>query len=141
MRRNGWFNLVRLGAVGTAFVPNLYGTVDDAINAGTETDRCWVRWAVRGTEPAAARDGEVDTAGATVVLDEDADGAPRPGPLCGDRRLCQVPADIVALRAHRPDLAEAWRAAVRETLGRSMAEGFAAVGMTDTGSYVLERRS
>lgn len=140
VRRNGWFNLVRLGAVATAFVPNLYGAVEDAFNAGGETDRCWVRWDVCG------RAGEdagtaADPAGATVVLEEDAEGFPRSGPLEGDRRLVGVPADIVDLRAHRPDLADAWRAAVREVLGASMAEGFAAIGMTSTGSYLLERRS
>ena len=143
VRRNGRFNLVRLGAVATAFEPNLYGTVDDAINAGGETDRCWVRWEVQdqGPEPAEARAARVDAAGATVVLDEDDDGAPRPRRLSGDRRLCRVPADIVVLRAERPAVARAWREAVREVLEPSMADGFVAVGMTDTGSYVLERRS
>jgi predicted GNAT superfamily acetyltransferase len=140
VRRNGWFNLVRLGAVATSFVPNLYGTVEDAFNAGGETDRCWVRWDVGGPE-AGADAAPVEAAGATVVLEEDADGLPRSGPLAGDRRLVGVPADIVDLRAHRPDLADAWREAVREVLGASMAEGFAAVGMTSAGGYLLERRS
>ena len=53
--------------------------------------------------------------------------------------FCQVPDDIVAVRQRHPDLARAWRLALRESMGRAMCAGFEVTGMTADGSYLLER--
>ena len=44
IRRNSYFNLVKLGARPAEYLRNFYGTMDDAINGGTETDRLLVHW-------------------------------------------------------------------------------------------------
>ena len=47
IRRNAYFNLVKLGARPVEYLRNFYGTMDDAINGGTETDRVLVHWDLR----------------------------------------------------------------------------------------------
>lgn len=44
IRRNAFFNLVKLGAEVVAYEPCFYGEMTDGINAGDESDRCVVRW-------------------------------------------------------------------------------------------------
>ena len=58
----------------------------------------------------------------------------------GDVLLAWVPEDIAAMRADDPAQARAWRAAARDTLGRALAGGYAAVDMLRSGWYVLEPR-
>jgi predicted GNAT superfamily acetyltransferase len=42
IRRNAFFNLVKLGARPHEYLRNFYGVMDDGINGGTETDRMLV---------------------------------------------------------------------------------------------------
>jgi predicted GNAT superfamily acetyltransferase len=44
IRRNAHFNLLKLGAEVTSFLPDFYGRLDDVINAGDRSDRFEVRW-------------------------------------------------------------------------------------------------
>jgi predicted GNAT superfamily acetyltransferase len=116
VRRNGWFNLVKLGAVVTGYAERYYGEMADGVNAGDESDRCLVEWRLRDAPPAL--------------------GAP-PGP--GDVVLCLVPEDIVEIRRRDPALARAWRLAVRETMAPALSTGYVARTMTRAGAYVLSR--
>jgi predicted GNAT superfamily acetyltransferase len=43
-RVNGALNIHRLGAVCTTYLRDVYGQMDDALNAGAPTDRCMVDW-------------------------------------------------------------------------------------------------
>jgi predicted GNAT superfamily acetyltransferase len=138
VRRNGFFNLEKLGARATAYYPNFYGVMRDELNGSDETDRCLIRWDVAGSPSARA----ADLSRAQRILAPAAGGAPvistePPGP--GVPVLCQVPADIVAMRGLQPDLAAEWRRALRHTMGRAMQAGYVAVAMTPDGSYVLEK--
>jgi predicted GNAT superfamily acetyltransferase len=150
-RRNAWFNLVKLGARAVAYYANLYGVMEDELNGTDETDRCLISWDVGpGGRPGAT--GEPPPAAAPppptppIMLAIAETG----GPVLLDRNapdrwevaavVCQVPADIVAVRQRHPDLARAWRLALRESMGRAMCAGFEVTGMTADGSYLLERR-
>lgn len=137
IRRNGWFNLVTLGATATSYLPDFYGQMVDDLNGTDETDRCLVRWETVGTF---SRSGPVSTDAATV-LGAAADGTPEPRPVCLDGRplLCAVPPDVVALRREDPALARRWRLALRATMGQAMAAGYRATAMTVGGCYLLER--
>jgi predicted GNAT superfamily acetyltransferase len=42
--KNAYFNLERLGAMVTRFVPNMYGTTSSPLHGGLPTDRCIVQW-------------------------------------------------------------------------------------------------
>ena len=41
---NGRMNIHRLGAICTTYQRNVYGEIDDDLNAGAPTDRCLVDW-------------------------------------------------------------------------------------------------
>ena len=51
VRRNAWFNLDVLGAEVHEYLVDFYGPIDDAINAGDESDRLLVAWAVDDDGP------------------------------------------------------------------------------------------
>ncbi|MEJ3404281.1 hypothetical protein WDJ51_06030 [Rathayibacter sp. YIM 133350] len=44
IRRNAYVNLVKLGAEASAFLPDFYGRLDDAITGSDHSDRFEVRW-------------------------------------------------------------------------------------------------
>ena len=152
VRRNAHLNLVKLGAEIVEYLPNFYGRMPDAINAGDETDRCLVSWRLGGERAVAASAGpapdpDVDAlrrAGAPVLLEQDPAGEPvlgEPAPPRATAMLVRVPDDIVAIRAADPELARRWRGALRATMGEALGRGLAATGITRSGWYVLEDRS
>jgi predicted GNAT superfamily acetyltransferase len=149
VRRNAYFNLHKLGALATQYLPDFYGEMTDAINAGDATDRLYTSWRLASAPAVAAARGErldVDVAslrarGARVLVDR-AGAAPAPGHdgLPGGCRpvLVAVPADVEALRADDPVLARHWRSAVRAALTSALAAGYRITGMARDGFYVLE---
>ena len=66
---------------------------------------------------------------------------PRTQPATGPLVLCQVPADIVALRREDPGLADEWRQALRVTFGHALMDGYSATGMTHSGWYIVRRQA
>ncbi len=51
VRRNAWFNIGVLGAEVHEYLVDFYGPIDDAVNAGDESDRLLVAWAVDDGAP------------------------------------------------------------------------------------------
>jgi predicted GNAT superfamily acetyltransferase len=146
VRRNAYFNLTKLGASITAYYENFYGDMNDAINAGDESDRVLVEWnldapSVIHASRSESVEPDVDVLtkeGAVVALRSDDGDAPQ---VAGGRRagtlLVQVPDDIVKIRSLDDALARGWRHASRETLGAALNDGYVASGMTRSGWYVL----
>jgi predicted GNAT superfamily acetyltransferase len=139
VRRNAWFNLVKLGARIESYHPDFYGPMADGVNDGDETDRCFVVWEVHTPEPLPP---PPEHGPAIVLLREGPNG--EPDRVDADRDgvevfLCQVPADIVALRRSDPTLGRRWRLDLRQTMGEAMQDGYVAVTMTKEGHYVLTR--
>ena len=136
IRRNAWFNLTRLGAVGVRYVEDFYGVLDDAINAGDHTDRLVVHWSVDDEAPAVD-----ETSGAYPVLDTDRDG----GPVLLDADPPDVdlavwlPEDAEALRRTDLDMARRWRAAQRAVLVPAFDRGYRAVAVSREGWLRLSR--
>lgn len=112
VRRNAWFNLTVLGAAVHEYLVDFYGPIDDAINAGDESDRLLVAWPVR------------DAAVASPPQEEETFTVP-------------TPEDIVVLRRTAPGEAEAWRRRVRLELGGPLEDGASVVAFTRTGEYVV----
>jgi predicted GNAT superfamily acetyltransferase len=113
VRRNAWFNLIRLGATIQRYHVNHYGALTDDVNVGDETDRVEAVWSV-------------------------ADAAPSEPLIASSEHLVvATPEDIESLR--RDDLPDAlrWRAAVRGQLQPALANGAQIIGMTADGSYVV----
>jgi predicted GNAT superfamily acetyltransferase len=132
IRRNAFFNLVKLGAAVVGFEPNLYGEMNDAINAGDPTDRAIVHWDV--SSPSAADPGD-----GPVILTGDDSGHPVVSPADAPVLRAWIPDDIVELRHRDRDLGLAWRLALRETFGAAVADGYTARNITRDGWYTLVR--
>jgi len=141
VRRNGWFNLTKLGARAVAYYPNFYGSMVDQLNGSDETDRCLVHWEL-DSGPGVIRPAPDEAA---RLLDESVDHRPMivdPQPSWSPDAVvlvCRVPADIVSMRASEPGLAGEWRLALRQTMGRAMRSGYTATAMSPDGWYILER--
>jgi predicted GNAT superfamily acetyltransferase len=155
VRRNGYFNLTKLGARAPEYLINVYGEMKDGINAGEESDRLLIRWRLDSPEARAAAAGgakEPDieglrASGAQVLLSVGESSSPSPSPLSltlspergeGHPLLVQVPEDVVTLRREQPALATAWRLALREALTNALAGGYEIIGASRLGWYVLE---
>ncbi|HSS92544.1 MAG TPA: GNAT family N-acetyltransferase [Candidatus Dormibacteraeota bacterium] len=147
VRRNAYFNLNKLGADAGAYLVNVYGEMADGINAGEESDRILIAWrldspkavaaaAGRPTEPS-ADDLQAQSAGALLSIGEG--GEPVPGSSTARVVMCEVPDDIVAMRRSNPQLARAWRTAMRNALTSAFNAGYRITGVTRTGWYILER--
>ena len=116
VRRNATFNLRVLGARAEAYLENLYGAMEDELNAGGESDRLLVRWELGG-----------DAGGAAV------DETASPG-----RRLVATPEDIEVLRRSDPGEALGWRSRLRRELEPLLSSGGRILGFTQGGDYVVE---
>jgi predicted GNAT superfamily acetyltransferase len=145
--RNAYFNVTKLGAELVRFHPDFYGPLPDGINAGDETDRCVVSWRLSSERSLAALAGTLappDVArlrdeGAHVVLSRGPDDEPKLTPEEAPTLLCHLPSDAVALRAERPEVAMAWRRALRAVLDPAFANGYRVVGVSRDSWYVLTR--
>jgi predicted GNAT superfamily acetyltransferase len=150
IRRNAYFNLVKLGARPVEYLRNFYGVMDDAINSGTETDRMLVHWDLQSSAAADASAGRPSPAsfpderarGAVTALSAGPDGGPvaeltLTGGPGADVLLVGVPADIEAMRLSDPALAARWRTVSRDVLSPLMASGARVTGFDRSGGYVV----
>ncbi len=137
VRRNAWFNLRKLRAVGVEYLVDFYGPMTDGLNAGEASDRLFTRWSLLDSLAAAP---SLPADGFTVL--EERDGFPWPAavlPGDGRRLLVCLPEDIEALRGSNPVAGRAWRMALREALVPAFAAGYRATGMSTSGCFVLEK--
>jgi predicted GNAT superfamily acetyltransferase len=134
------------------YLPDFYGSINDGINTGDETDRLLARWSLDGEAVARACGGvpvtcdadRLRAAGAVAVLDADAAGLPvrLADSARADRVLVRVPADIEAMRRGGTAgvaVAGRWRHAVRAVLGELLAGGGKVTGFDRAGWYVVRR--
>jgi predicted GNAT superfamily acetyltransferase len=148
VRRNAYFNLTKLGAEAPRYLVNFYGEMIDGINEGEESDRLLIRWALDSERAEAAASGsaqELDVEklrewGQNAIVSVGPSGGPVMAHSSARVLLCQVPEDIVALRHSDPTLARAWRGAMRDALGGALERGYAIIGATRAGWYVLEKQ-
>ncbi|MGC4943323.1 GNAT family N-acetyltransferase [Kribbella sp. DT2] len=159
IRRNAYFNLVKLAAHPAEYLTNFYGGMHDSINNGDDTDRLLVRWDLDTPAVAAAAAHQATTLSATnlpnatIALGRTDDDhpllpaaspsgvPPSPGASLspGDEvLLVAVPADVERLRQTDPAVAKSWRSALREVLGGLLSDGAQVTGFDRTGWYVLE---
>ena len=95
VRRNAWFNLVKLGAHVVSYHENFYGELTDSINAGDRSDRLYVKWDVTASGDPQAGTSVVANSGDVVV---------------------PTPQDIETLRRTDRQAALDWRSRQRELL-------------------------
>ena len=148
VRRNAYFNLVKLGASAVAFHRDFYGSMGDGVNAGDLSDRILIEWNLDSPRAVDASElrtqppdvTTLDRQRTVVRLRVGRGGAPEVGEVRGAVELVQVPDDIVAIRSADPELGRRWRLALRDTLGAALEEGGHADGITRDGWYVVRHQ-
>ena len=114
--RNAKLNLIKLGIDISAYYPNFYGDMPDALNAGDESDRVVASWKVVGDQSVPR----------SVTLD-----------LSDSDILIKIPEDIVAIRSKDKSENLRWRHKVREEFMRAFEKGDKVVGFSANNEYVV----
>lgn len=152
VRRNAHFNLVKLGAVATTFLPDFYGAMPDQLNAGDRSDRLLVEWDLTAAMPGGYRQNPSSAGRAVLYRAPDGepilagiDGASGSGdrtddPFRASSWTIEVPGDIDAVRRSDPELAGRWRLAVRAALAATFDNGLVVAGLDRDEAYVAQRR-
>ena len=145
--RNAYLNIHKLGAICRTYLPDLYGTMPDALNAGLPSDRFEVEWHLASTHVrqrlgAPIADTLAQLAHVTVLnpvppteLDHDRTATL----LRKEQVLVEIPANIEALKAANIDHALAWRQHTRVLFASAFAAGYTATDLlvADGRSYYL----
>ncbi|MGI8702520.1 MAG: hypothetical protein ACR2JU_15205 [Nocardioidaceae bacterium] len=141
--RNNYFNFAKLGARAVAYLPDFYGPMADGLNAGDETDRLLMSWALSDPLPGQGSTGLRSTMGpetnGSFLLAVGLDEEPCRFDVTGDVVACQIPADILALRERGPHKANRWRHELRDALGGALSDGYVIQEFTRSGCYILTR--
>jgi predicted GNAT superfamily acetyltransferase len=116
VRRNAKLNIVKLGVDISAYHPNFYGEMPDALNAGDESDRLMVSWSTDIDEPKAR---ELIT-------------HPKP-----DDILIEIPEDIVAIRSKNQSESMKWRRQVRDQFLAAFEKKGKVIGFSANNEYVV----
>ncbi|ASQ93281.1 GNAT family N-acetyltransferase [Streptomyces sp. 11-1-2] len=135
IRRNAYFNLVKLGARPEQYLTSFYGAMDDALNGGDESDRVLAAWDLTAPAPP----GTIEPPPGAAHGLRNHHGHPETTATDAGTVLIDLPDDIEALRRTDPGAARAWRLAVRHTLGGLLAEGARVVGFHERRRYVVQR--
>ncbi|MCU0494070.1 MAG: hypothetical protein MUD01_20970 [Chloroflexaceae bacterium] len=139
--RNANLNLHKLGAVCNTYLRDLYGSMEDGLNAGLPSDRFQVDWHLSSQHVTARLAGTAPAPGVAALL---AAGVPllNPAPaadpeapastcesLAGQQVLLRFPANMQQIKASRPELALPWRLQLRELCEAAFAAGYTVVDM------------
>jgi len=116
--RNAKLNIVKLGVDISAYYPNFYGAMPDALNAGDESDRLMVSWSTDIDEPKAR---ELIT-------------HPKPGDI-----LIEIPEDIVAIRSKNQSESMKWRRQVRDQFLAAFEKNGKVIGFSANNEYVVRK--
>ena len=116
VRRNAKLNIIKLGVDISAYYPNFYGEMPDALNAGDESDRLMVSWSTDIDKPK-ARELITNT---------------KP-----DDILIEIPEDIVAIRSKNQSESMKWRRQVRDQFLAAFEKNGKLVGFSANNEYVV----
>ena len=116
VRRNAKLNIVELGVDISAYYPNFYGDMSDALNVGDESDRLMVSWSTDTNAPKARE----------LITNLE------PGDI-----LIEIPEDIVAIRSKNQSESMKWRRQVREQFMAAFEKNGKVIGFSANNEYVL----
>jgi predicted GNAT superfamily acetyltransferase len=116
VRRNAWFNIIKLGTQVLGYHQNFYGQLDDGINAGEQSDRLLVRWDIAERVAPPASNFVVAAASDMLIA---------------------TPADIELLRKTDTAQAANWRQQQRVAFEAAEKNGMIVVGLNEDYCYVL----
>jgi len=116
VRRNAKLNIVKLGVDISAYYPNFYGQMPDALNAGDESDRLMVSWRT-----------DIDAPKARELITH-----PKP-----DDILIAIPEDIVSIRSKDQRESMKWRSQVRDQFLAAFEKNCKVIGFSANNEYVV----
>ena len=116
VRRNAKLNIAKLGVDISDYLPNFYGDMPDALNAGDESDRLMVSWRT-----------DIDAPKARELITN-----PEPGDV-----LIEIPEDIVAIRNKNQSESMKWRRQVREQFTAAFEKNGKVIGFSANNEYVV----
>ena len=117
VRRNAKLNIAKLGVDISAYHPNFYGDMPDALNAGDESDRLMVSWST-----------DLDAPKARELITN-----PEPSDI-----LIEIPEDIVAIRSNNQSESMKWRRQVREQFVAAFDKNGKVIGFSANNEYVVQ---
>lgn len=108
---NGYLNLHKLGAVCSTYMENVYGEMDDKLNAGISSDRFLVEWRINDSVKGSS--SKIGSEYPRAILTHTRDGFSIPEKIDLNHR-CQnifvpVPGNFQELKKYNLTLAIAWR--------------------------------
>lgn len=119
VRRNCVFNFEKLQAYAVKYLPNVYGTMTDAINSGDDSDRLLAYWPTHSPANASP------TPRTTEVALKNVSGEPKVFPVDSQEAFwVELPEDIETLRKSNLDLVKQWRNEVRSILQPKLDAGW-----------------
>jgi predicted GNAT superfamily acetyltransferase len=142
VRRNLYFNLIKLGASAVAYYPDFYGAILDGVNGDQDSDRVLLTWELASDRAVQAAEGHPPASideDAAILLSPDGDGRPVLADADGPRLRVWVPEDVVQMRQEDPTQALAWREALRDAIGDCLGQGYRAEAITRDGWCILAR--
>jgi predicted GNAT superfamily acetyltransferase len=116
VRRNAKLNIAKLGVDISAYHPNFYGDMPDALNAGDESDRLMVSWRT-----------DIGAPKARELIKN-----PEPGDV-----LIEIPEDIVAIRSKDQGESMKWRRRVRDQFLAAFEKNGKVIGFSTNNEYVV----
>ena len=134
---NAAFNLVRLGATITSFIPDCYGARTDAFNTGDVTDRVKVLW--RLDRPVGAPPLAPDAAGQPLIaLVDDGPQVARSFVSAQPGAFIPLPDGYHLLRSEHPAAAASWRTATGAAFADCFESKLSIIGYGPLGYVVGE---
>lgn len=140
---NSNFNLGRLGAVFTKYKESYYGSINDSINSGLETDRAIAEWYLDSRNVVMKLEGALRVPPAERLIAMGAAVAVKPNGPRGDERpegpsleeepevvLVGLPYSISDIAKRDPRRASEWRQATRLAYRRYLEAGYVASDFT-----------
>ncbi len=136
---NAHLNFAKLGVVSQTYLPDFYGAMPEALNAGLPSDRLLVEWRLDtphvlgrlATAESSALFGPLVSAeslDAPSLLRMADDGMPEKSPSPhfpeSTRLRIEIPAGIQAIKSADPPRALAWRLATRAAFTAAIAHGY-----------------
>jgi len=116
VRRNAKLNIAKLGVDISEYLPNFYGDMTDALNAGDESDRLMVTWRTDLEAPKARE----------LITNPELDDI-----------LIEIPEDIVAIRTKNQSESMKWRRQVREKFMAAFEKNGKVIGFSTNSEYVV----
>jgi predicted GNAT superfamily acetyltransferase len=144
MAKNAYFNINRLGATVTEYVPDMYGTTASPLHLGLATDRLIVRLDTAETPRPVRKIGSDHGLPILTPFPRLNDVTLSVGDWSPDVVLIEMPTEVLEVLERSPGSAQTWRLAVRDHFRWALKRGYSVIGVhrnasTDRAFYILSR--